>query len=337
MTLHHSILKLIRSPERPFVYVDCGARGGSRNPLVQAIPGALHIGFEPDGAECERLQHSSPANYSYYPVAVGKTSEKRTLHLTARPSCSSLLEPDHDMWDQFAGGGNLVAIRGVKTVETVALDSYLPKRGINQVDFLKLDTQGTELEILQGAGTFLDSTVLGIVTEVEFSPMYRDQPLFSDIDPYLKESGFMLFDLTRHRYRRTGYPTGSETRGQLVAGDAFYLKDYRRLTGNVAERLVKLIFIASFYGFNDYALEVAGFLLNEKSDQLEMAERAMLEQICHRYGTETFYTYGFATRAIRFLNHPPLRKILRHTVRWFGIITHSYAVMKRKDRYEWRD
>ena len=71
--------------------------------------------------------------------------------------------------------------------------------------------------------------MLGLKVEVEFSPIYQDQPLFSDVDTYVRQFGFALFDLFRHRYRRQNYPRDLNTRGQLLCGHAFYLKDYHYL------------------------------------------------------------------------------------------------------------
>ncbi len=337
MKVKRLISELIDSLDRPLVFVDCGARGGIQNILSRAVPGAIVIGFEPDKAECERLRRAAPENHRYFPVAAGKRKEIRTLYLTANPSCSSLLKPDFELWNRLLDCEAFIEIQAEQAVETVTLDGFLPESGIKDVDLLKLDTQGTELDILQGAEFFLSSTILGVITEVEFSPMYQDQAVFSDVDSYLRQFGFMLFDLSRHRYRRTSYPRESETRGQLLAGDAYYLKDYRCINRNVKEQLMRLIAVASYYGFHDYALEIIIFLLEDKSVQLEVFEKVALEQICHRFLTEPLYRNGFITKMLRLVNHPPLRKILRHAVIFLKKITSSYDGLQSKSRYEWRD
>ena len=183
---------------------------------------------------------------------MGKRSESRTLYLTSNPACSSLLTPNHQFWGGFLDCAPLIEVKGTQEVQTVALDSYLPTVGVHHVDFLELDTQGTELDILQGGKTFLASSILGIRVEVEFSPMYQDQFLFSDVDAYVRQFGFMLFDLSRYRYRRKKYPRHLKTRGQLLYGHAFYLKDYHQLAGKTMKQsATKLAIIAGFYGFHD--------------------------------------------------------------------------------------
>ena len=56
---------------------------------------------------------------------------------------------------------------------------------MDRVDFIKLDTQGSELDILHGAGSLLDNCS-GLQLEVMFSPLYEGQPLFADVDAYLR-------------------------------------------------------------------------------------------------------------------------------------------------------
>jgi hypothetical protein len=62
------------------------------------------------------------------------------------------------------------------------------------------------MEILQGAQGFLSSTMVGVKYEVEFAPLYQGQALFGDVDKYLRQFGYMLFDLSRSRYRGAGFP-----------------------------------------------------------------------------------------------------------------------------------
>lgn len=81
------------------------------------------------------------------------------------------------------------------------------------IDILKLDLQGYELEALKGSSKILKRVKL-ILIETEFVQIYRDQPLFSDIDLFLKEYGFKLFNF---------YDLCSHADGQLYSCDAIFL------------------------------------------------------------------------------------------------------------------
>ena len=266
------------------VYVMCGARGETRNRLLALLPQARLIGFEPDAEECQRLRRAARPGYTYHDVAVAGRDEQRTLYLTRERACSSLLQPNAAFFGRFLDCAPQIEVEQQRTVETVSLDSFLPRIGVAHVDFLKLDTQGTELEILQGASHLIAAGVVGIQVEVEFAPIYQGQPLFSDLDGHLRQLGFMLFDLSRNRYRRSGIPRECLTRGQLLWGDAIYLRDYGWFAAESKKQpIFSLCLIAAALGFHDYALEVMDFLLQGGIGSLSSEETGALQRARDRY------------------------------------------------------
>ena len=88
-------------------------------------------------------------------------------------------------------------------MSTDTLDSQLALHAIDDIDFIKMDTQGCELPILQGSTVTLERTV-GMQIEVAFSPIYQDQPLFSDVAAHLGR-GRRAFDPTGWDDRPDGY------------------------------------------------------------------------------------------------------------------------------------
>lgn len=320
----------------PFIYVHCGARGDSKNPLVEAMSSVYYVGFEPDPEECARLMRAAGRRYYYFPVAVGKCSGTRTLYLTSNPACSSLLAPNAAFFGRFKDCASQIAITGSLEVQTVALDAYLPAVGIRQADFLELDTQGTELEILQGAEGFLTSSIIGIKVEVEFSPIYQNQPLFSDVDAYLRQFGFMLFDLSRNYYRRQNYPYDVETRGQLLWGDAFYLKDYHCLTEQgMKAAATRLAHVATFYGFHDYALEIIDSLLQGGAGPLNPAEANGLAQA--RIECLSSQGSGRLVKVMSWLEHSRLRWLFHKLGAISKRVSGAYTFTTRQKNYSWND
>jgi hypothetical protein len=134
------------------------------------------------------------------------------------------------------------------------------------VDFVKVDTQGSELPILKGAGDYLTESNIGIEVEVEFLPLYQGQPLFADVDIFLRAQGYELFDLSRHFWRRTGTPGDKGCfRGQLVYADALYFVSAERFESVLAnyqdeqartEKFIRAIAVILIYGYYDYALHL---------------------------------------------------------------------------------
>ncbi|MBS0338828.1 MAG: FkbM family methyltransferase, partial [Proteobacteria bacterium] len=97
--------------------------------------------------------------------------------------------------EKFQNLHEAVTLVAEHPVQTRRLDDV---PGLGDVDFLKLDVQGAELMVLQGAERTLEDVVM-VQVEVEFVELYENQPLFADVDRYLRSRGFMF-----HTFRSTG-------------------------------------------------------------------------------------------------------------------------------------
>lgn len=173
-------------------------------------------GFEPD----ERSYNDPSFEASgdrIIPVALGAESGPRTFYLTRKKEVSSFLKPNREYVDLFPNSERWDVINQT-TLHVELLDNLIDQ--LNDVDFIKLDTQGTELEILQGGINVLDN-VLAIELEVEFVPIYQDQPLFSEILTFLNLMGFEFYEfVTEYRYNRLKL----DRTGQLAFADALFMR-----------------------------------------------------------------------------------------------------------------
>src|SRR5688572_10177302 len=129
-------------------------------------------------------------NVTRIPGALWSGEADITLHLTRSPGCSSVYPPNRELLDRIFKTDRFDVLFK-KTVPAKPLDFYELKP-----DFIKLDTQGSELDILRGGEKTLACAV-GVEIEVEFLPMYRGQPLFAEVDTFLRDSGFELHDINR--------------------------------------------------------------------------------------------------------------------------------------------
>ncbi len=180
-----------------YTILDVGARWGIDERWASLAPDVQVYGFDPDDDECERLnlqaEQSGRGFVRYVPVALGASSVSVAFYPTIEPACSSIYRPIPKLAATFAG---LECTTGT-SVETVALrplDEWCSTNNVGPVDYLKLDVQGAELEVLRGADDAL-TTVSLLEIEVEFNPIYEGQPLFGNIDGYLRERGFVLWRL----------------------------------------------------------------------------------------------------------------------------------------------
>lgn len=180
--------------------------------------------------------------------------------------CSSLYQPNETYLARFYELPELVNLDFTVGVETTTLDAFCQEENIEEIDFLQIDVQGADLDVLQGAINLLNKTIYAIQIEVEFSHLYINQPLFADVDTFLRNQKFTLFDLySAHRPRYIiDQKSPKHSRGQILWADAFYLKDLlgeKFITEEKSPlKILKLACIADVMGFYDYALELLIYL-----------------------------------------------------------------------------
>lgn len=269
--------------ERPLVLADVGARGGLKKNWQIARAHLRVLGFEPDVQEFTRLVKQNPpqpGGDAVFNVALHSQAGTITLNVARDAGLSSIFEPNVDFLRAFPDVDRFEIIDR-RTVSTDTLDHVLASNGISGLDFIKVDTQGSELGVLEGAAKSLDASVTGVEVEIEFAPIYRNQPLFSDVDAYLRRHGFQLFDLRPCYWKREGGRTAGGPYGQIIWGDALYLKSIPALREvlaalNPAEakaKLLKAISVALLYGYADYALEMA----RDRAEAFSREEHALID------------------------------------------------------------
>jgi len=179
---------LLRASAPPVKIIDVGGMSVGRDDFHESLVRAglaTVLGFEPVAAECERLNAGSDGARRYLPHAIGDGGEA-VFRECNYPMTSSLYEPNFPLLEKFQALAEVTQVVRRTPVQTKRLDDIPEAAG---ADYLKLDVQGAELDVLRGADRLLDS-LLVVQTEVVFVPLYRDQPLFADIDTVLRRRGF---------------------------------------------------------------------------------------------------------------------------------------------------
>jgi len=182
------------------------------------------------------LHHSQPG-FEVIETALAREAGERDLYITKHRGYCSFLEPDleSEWFRRYRPGEG--EVESVVRVKTCSVDEFASARRLD-VDFLKVDTEGTELEVLQGAARQLSSTVQGIRVNVNFQACYRNHSLFPEVHDYLVAKGFFLLNLD---YFGRGVPRNGLFRkpdplsqddlryGILIGTDGVWLKHYDRL------------------------------------------------------------------------------------------------------------
>ncbi len=177
----------------PIVY-DIGARWGISPPYDRLViaPGFRTVGFEPDFLAAEKLR-ASRAFDDVHPVALGARVEKRILHLAKDPGSSSLFAPNsaeiakHTEWRLF---------ETIKTVEVFVepLDYVIKRLGLVPPDYMKIDCEGAEGEILAGATNAVNS-LCGMTFEARIRDFYNGGTTLSELITRLSAADFVCLRL----------------------------------------------------------------------------------------------------------------------------------------------
>ena len=149
---------------KPINLIDIGSRGGVQEKWLIFKDNLNAIGFEPDKEEYDNLQKKGFPG-TIYNIGLWKEKGNIDLYLTKIGRCSSLLEPNREVLDEFPEPDRFDVIRKTR-ISVDTLDNVLNSSNqlVGEVfpDFVKLDTQGTELHILHGMTETLDRSIFGI-------------------------------------------------------------------------------------------------------------------------------------------------------------------------------
>jgi FkbM family methyltransferase len=267
-----SFFEFLDLPEKIFI-VDVGAAVDGQPERYAGLleHDRAHVyACEPDEAARNTLPTHYRKNLTVIPDFLGDGRES-TFYQTNRSPTSSLFRPNPAVLDLFPSIGDVTRVEAVRRVATKKLDDV---DGIEDCDFIKIDVQGAEIEVLSNARRILDMSTL-IQTEVCFLPLYANQPLFGDIDIFLRQKGFAFHTFAGVALRpfRPLPFTGERApwMNQYAWGDAVYIKDPTQLGGVPVPKLFKLA--ALMHEFYD-SYDLTALLLGEVDARLGTGHQA---------------------------------------------------------------
>jgi len=162
------------------------------------------------------------------------------------------------------------AVAPAGPVASIVVPEYLAQSGITSLDFLKVDVDGKDFDILNSFDQALaDLAVLGVGIEVNFFGSDCDTDnSFHNVDRFLKAHGFELFQLTTRHYsvgalpsRFVGAGPGPTEIGRIYQGDAMYARDLGAGDGLAnslnADKILNLMAIFAVFDLPDCAAELA--------------------------------------------------------------------------------
>ncbi len=271
-------------PQEDLFVVDVGASGGIDTTWRIFQSHLRAVGFDPLVTEVQRLNRENSLPKVSYEDAfvIGKenqrllpqevTNDKVRVHSNmsfARSSCvrGEKLANMNFQKEIFNCGQEMVY-----SSRRVELDEYFTGPARNEVDFIKIDTDGSDYQVLTGAHNLLETgSVLGLTVECQFhGPVHDEANLFCNIDRFLRARGFTLFDLEVYRYSKAELPQpfvgnipAQTVAGQVQWGEAVYFRDlgdpdYERMWGRSFSlaKLLKLACLFELFNLQDCAVEL---------------------------------------------------------------------------------
>jgi len=157
---------------------------------------SFYVGFDPDLREI----HEDRLSGYYKKIMVNKAvttdpSTKTTkFYLTTSPFCSSTLKPNPEALAPYIYADEYL-IENEAVVDAVTLQEVLRQLALDRLDWLKLDTQGTDLQIFQSLEEDTRARVLALDIEPGMTGAYLNEDMFGDAHAYLIANGFWLSQL----------------------------------------------------------------------------------------------------------------------------------------------
>jgi len=256
------ILNIIQN-ENEFVLSDIGAMGGIPK-IWKTYEKFLRIlAFEPDDREFNKL--ISKENLLNLNYALAETSMDLDYYITTAHGKSSNIQPNYNLLSKYPCSFEYEVQRKItlSSNQVTTLDILRRSETIPEIDFIKIDTQGTELSILKGGRNNILKDLLGIQIEVEFLPLYENQPLFRNVDEFLSGYHFQLIDLKRYYWKRSE-SSNAKGKGGIIFGDALYFMNLESFQDYIATldmgkarvKTIKFIVLSLIYGMTDYAISL---------------------------------------------------------------------------------
>jgi FkbM family methyltransferase len=149
------------------------------------------------------------------PFALGDEEMEVPFYITESDSCSSCLKPNFKVLDQYHLEREF-SVKRIAKIHTRRLDNLVREKISPTPDYLKIDVQGFEYNILKGAEKSLSASILAIELETHLKQLYENQHTFFDIVRYLGELGFILCSFRPQSQKKFA--------GEIVEANCFFIK-----------------------------------------------------------------------------------------------------------------
>lgn len=269
--------KCLQYVNEDFVLIDVGCSGGIDSIWYEAFKDKLQaFGIDSNIAAIEDLNQKNTNSKIKYTeamiacesqqVAVGRIEEGFWDRTSAAEASEIASQSVKNMDIQTVINNNLYqSIKAANNV--VSFPEYIKAQQINSIDFIKIDIDGDDFNILKNAENIVrDQSCLGVVIEVNY---YGEINRFSDVDIFMRKLGFDICELRPRKYDAKALPgrfeydmTAQTQEGRIAYSDALYLRDpCRKLIQGAkisytSDQLLKLCILYDVCSMSSWAAEI---------------------------------------------------------------------------------
>lgn len=293
--------------QEPFVLVDVGVQGGEHQHWNLLGDHLVVHGFDAlEEAIMQLRRQNWRANRHYHAFAAGKADEERTFYFNAaNPTASSMYRQGPSRFD-------VQRREQTRKVQVRRLDTLFAEGLIPRADFLKIDVEGFEMDVLLGAQELIGAGVLAVETESNFgiSASLRTGH-FSAISDTLVDHGLLVFDLAFNRVPRASFQRALVAKGLPEASihegigkpstlNVLFCRDAIQETDEAdsyptpprplsPDQLIKLIIIYELHGLNDIAVDTVDRFTTSLTPRLDVvrAIELLADPACRNESLDT--------------------------------------------------
>lgn len=181
----------------------------------QLFPNSKIYAFEPFIESYKKLQYNNLnfTNILSVNAALGHINGKLLFNSNLSAQTNSILKSNNQA-EKIWGNGLLNTVEHVY-INMITLDDFVIKNDIHRIDILKLDVQGAEFKVLEGAKETLEKGLIKMIyTEIIIMPTYEEQKYLDEVLTLFRINGFELFNI--YNYSLTNF-------GQLRQVDVIFI------------------------------------------------------------------------------------------------------------------
>ena len=203
---------------------------------------------------------------SSYPYCIGEDEKEVNFYITKDEYKSSFFKPVQNLNFFLPFNDklnvhlkNTLKIKKETKMKTYSLDYLVKNKKIPKVNFLSMDTKGSELSILRGAKSLLGKDIVGIKTELYLEQIYEEAPSFNDLNEFLKEKNYKLCEINPlDRTYHVNLSNDLYGKGFPLHCDGIYILDPEKIKRDDFQNdeeylniMQKIAFTSVVYGFID--------------------------------------------------------------------------------------